>query len=131
MCELEAAVLPTVLLVGTTAAAHSHILYTGATGAGKYNFAVPRQSGDSGIAQIDSIQNSVSYVSGTYTVALYKEIGRFPVTTLGVAAERNFRFEVPSMPRIYDGAALYFLLGSGVATPANSALSGHLDFVYN
>jgi len=122
---------PTVLPIGKTAASNSHILYTGATGAGKYNFAVPRQSGDSGIAQIDTIQNSISYVSGTYTVALYKEIGRFPVTTLGVAAERNFRFEVPSMPRIYDGAALYFLLGSGVATPANSALSGHLDFVYN
>lgn len=122
---------PTVLPIGKTAASNSHILYTGATGAGKYNFAVPRQSGDSGIAEINTITNSVSYVSGTYTVALYKEIGRFPVTTLGVAAERNFRFEVPSMPRIYDGAALYFLLGSGVATPANSALSGHLDFVYN
>lgn len=122
---------PTVLPVGKTAASNSHILYTGATGAGKYNYAVPRQAGDSGIAEINTIQNSTSYVSGTYTVALYKEIGRFPVTTLGVASERNFRFEVPSMPRIYDGAALYFLVGSGAATPANSALSGHLDFVWN
>lgn len=122
---------PTVLPVGKTAATNSHILYTGATGAGKYNFAVPRASGDSGIAEINTIQNSTSYVSGTYTVALYKELGRFPITTLGVASERNFRFEVPSMPRIYDSAALYFLIGSGVATPANSALSGHLDFVWN
>ena len=122
---------PTVLPVGKTAASNSHILYTGATGAGKYNYAVPRQSGDSGIAQIDSIQNSVSYVSGSYTVALYKELARFPVTTLGVAAERDFLNQLPSLPRIYDGAALYFLVGSGAATPANSAFSGHLDFVYN
>lgn len=122
---------PTVLPVGKTAASNSHILYTGATGAGKYNYAVPRQSGDSGIAQIDSIQNSVSYVSGTYTVALYKELARFPVTTLGVAAERDFLNQLPSLPRVYDGAALYFLVGSGAATPANSAFSGHLDFVYN
>lgn len=122
---------PTVLPVGKTAASNSHILYTGATGAGKYNFAVPRASGDSGIAQIDTIQNSVSYVSGTYTVALYKELARFPVTTLGVAAERDFLNQLPSLPRIYDGAALYFLVGSGVATPANSAFSGHLDFIYN
>lgn len=122
---------PTVLPVGKTAASNSHILYTGATGAGKYNYAVPRQSGDSGIAQIDTIQNSVSYVSGTYTVVLYKELARFPVTTLGVAAERDFLNQLPSLPRIYDGAALYFLVGSGVATPANSAFSGHLDFVYN
>lgn len=122
---------PTVLPVGKTAASNSHILYTGATGAGKYNYAVPRQSGDAGIAQIDSIQNSVSYVSGTYTVALTKEIARFPITTLGVAAERDFLNQLPSLPRIYDGAALYFLVGSGAATPANSAFSGHLDFVWN
>ncbi len=122
---------PTVLPVGKTAASNSHILYTGATGAGKYNYAVPRQSGDAGIAQIDTIQNSTSYVSGSYTVALYKEIARFPVTTLGVAAERDFLNQLPSLPRIYDGAALYFLVGSGAATPANSAFSGHLDFIWN
>lgn len=122
---------PTVLPVGKTAASNSHILYTGATGAGKYNFAVPRQSGDSGIAEINTIQNSTSYVSGSYTVALYKELARFPITTLGVAAERDFLNQLPSLPRVYDGAALYFLVGSGAATPANSAFSGHLDFIYN
>lgn len=122
---------PTVLPVGKTAASNSHIIYTGATGAGKYNYAVPRASGDSGIAQIDTIQNSISYVSGSYTVALYKELARFPVTTLGVAAERDFLNQLPSLPRIYDSAALYFVIGSGAATPTNSAFSGHLDFVYN
>ncbi len=122
---------PTVLPVGKTAASNSHIIYTGATGAGKYNYAVPRASGDSGIAEINSIQNSVSYVSGSYTVALYKELARFPITTLGVAAERDFLNQLPSLPRIYDGAALYFVVGSGAATPANSAFSGNLDFVWN
>jgi hypothetical protein len=122
---------PTVLPVGKTAASNSHIIYTGATGAGKYNYAVPRASGDSGIAEINSIQNSVSYVSGSYTVALYKELARFPITTLGVAAERDFLNQLPSLPRIYDGAALYFVVGSGAATPANSAFSGDLNFVWN
>ena len=122
---------PTVLPIGKSAASNSHILYTGATGTGKYNYMVPLQSGDSGIAEINTIQNSVSYVSGTYTVLLVKEIGRFPLSTLGLASERNFLFEYPSMPRIYDGAALYFALGSGVATPASSAISGMLTFVYN
>ena len=129
--QVSSRATPTVLPVGKTAASNSHILYTGATGAGKYNYAVPRQSGDSGIAQIDTIQNSVSYVSGTYTVALYKELARFPITTLGVAAERDFLNQLPSLPRIYDGAALYFVVGSGAATPANSAFSGHLDFIWN
>ena len=91
----------------------------------------PLQAGDSGIAEINSIQNSTSYVSGEYTVALVKEIARFPLSTLGLASERNFLFEYPSMPRIYDGAALYFALGSGVATPASSAISGLFTFAWN
>lgn len=121
---------PTVLPVGKTAASNSHILHTGATAAGKYNFAVPRQNGDSGIAEINTIQNSTSYVSGSYTVALYRELYRVPVTTLGVPGERNALNEVPSLPRVYDGAALYWVLVSGAATPANATISGFVDFVW-
>jgi hypothetical protein len=119
-----------VLPIGKTAASNSHIIYTGATGAGKYNYAMPLQAGDTGIAKVDTIQNSVSYVSGEYTVAIIKELARFPLSTLGLASERNFLHELPSLPRIYDGAALYFLVGSGAATPTNSNFNGHLDFVW-
>lgn len=122
---------PTVLPVGKTAAANSIILYTGATGAGKYNYTVPLQAGDGGIAEINTIQNSTSYVSGSYTVALIKEITEIPLSTLGLAAERNLLTEMPSLPRIYDSAALYWIWGSGVATPTNSAFSGTLNFVWN
>lgn len=121
---------PTVLPVGKTAASNSHILYTGATGTGKYNYTTPLQSGDAGIAEVNTIQNSTSYVSGEYSVALIKELGRLPLSTLGLASERNFVFEYPSMPRVYDGAALYWLVGSGVATPTNSGFSGLLSFVW-
>jgi hypothetical protein len=122
---------PTVLPIGKTAASNSLILYTGATGTGKYNYTMPLQAGDAGIAQIDTIQNSVSYVSGEYSVALVKEIAQIPLSTLGLAAEQNFLFGLPSLPRIYDGAALYWLWGSGVATPASSGFSGYLNFVWN
>lgn len=121
---------PTVLPIGKTACPNSQILYTGATGTGKYNYMMPLQSGDAGIAEINTIQNSVSYVSGEYTVALVKELARFPISTLGLASERNFLFEYPSMPRIYDGAAIYFAWGSGAATPVSSAISGQLNFVW-
>lgn len=122
---------PTVLPIGKTAASNSHILYTGATGVGKYNYMVPLQGGDSGIAEINTIQNATSYVSGEYSVAMIREIAQIPLSTLGLAAEQNFMFGLPSLPRIYDGAALYWLWGSGVATPANSGFSGYLNFVYN
>lgn len=121
---------PGVLPVAKSAASNSHILYTGATGTGKYNYAVPLQSGDAGIAEVNTIQNSVSYVSGEYSVALFRELGRFPLSTLGLASERNFINEYPSMPRVYDGAALYWVYGSGVATPASSAFSGMLTFIW-
>lgn len=122
---------PTVLPIGKTAASNSLILYTGATGTGKYLYTVPLQAGDAGIAEINTIQNSISYVSGEYSVALIKEIAQFPLSTLGLQAEQNFLFGNPSFPRIYDGAALYWLWGSGVATPASSGFSGYLNFVWN
>jgi len=121
---------PTVLPIGKTACPNSQIIYTGATGTGKYNYMMPLQAGDAGIAEINTIQNSTSYVSGEYCVALVKELGRFPISTLGLASERNFLFEYPSMPRIYDGAAIYFAWGSGAATPVSSAISGQLNFVW-
>lgn len=121
---------PTVLPIGKTAASNSLILYTG-TGSGKYNYQMPLQSGDAGIAEINTIQNSVSYVSGTYCVALVKEIARVPITTLGVAAERDLVNQLPSLPRIYDGAALYWIVGSSTTTPANANFSGHLTTVWN
>lgn len=128
--QTAARATPTVLPVGKTAASNSLIIHTGATGAGKYNYTVPLQAGDAGIASIQGIRHASSYVSGEYSVAMVKELARFPLSTLGLAAERNFLFEMPSLPRIYDGAALYWIWGSGVATPANSAFSGDLTFVW-
>lgn len=121
---------PGVAPVGKTAASNSLVLYTG-TGAGKYNYQSPLQAGDAGIAQIDNIRNSTSYVSGTYTVALVKEIARVPITTLGVAAERDLVNQLPSLPRIYDGAALYWMVGSSTTTPANANFSGHITTIWN
>jgi hypothetical protein len=122
---------PVVLPIGKTAATNGHILYTGATGTGKYNYLTPLQAGDAGIAEVNTIQNSTSYVSGEYSVALVRELAQFPLSTLGLSAEQNFMFGLPSIPRIYDGAALYWLYGSGVATPASSGFSGYLNFVFN
>lgn len=118
---------PTVLPIGKTAATNSHILYSG-TGAGKYGPMMPLQGGDAGIRSIETIQNSTSYVSGEYSVVLCKPIVSLPITTQGVAAERDLMNQLPSLPRVYDGACLTWLLYSGAATPANSAFYGHLDF---
>lgn len=122
---------PTVLPVGKTAASNTLVLYSGASGAGKFNYTMPLQSGDAGIAEINTIQNSTSYVSGTYTTALIKEITRVPLNVLGQASERNLQFDYPSLPRIYDGAALYWMVMSSTTTPTNATFSGDLTFIWN
>jgi hypothetical protein len=121
---------PTVLPIGKTAAANGLILYSG-TGAGKYGPYMPLQSGDAGIAQVDNVQISVSYVSGEFSVGLMRPLITMPMTTIGVASEREFMTQVAGgMSRVYDGAALYWLIYHGAATPVNSAFYGHCDFVW-
>jgi len=123
------ATTPTTLPACKTAAANGLIMYSG-TGSGKYGPFIPLASGDSGIRAITQINLSASYVSGTLSVALCKPLITMPMTTIGVAAERDFLNQVPSLPRVYDGANLHWLIYHGAATPVNSAFYGHLDFAW-
>lgn len=117
------------LPIGKTAATNSHIIYTGATGAGKFGPFMPLQAGDSGIQSIQTIRNNATYTSGMYTVALVKKLGSIPVQVLGQAVYMDFTSNMfPTYPKIEDGAAIYGILKSGVATPANSAID--LDLVF-
>lgn len=120
---------PTVLPIGKTAAANGLILYSG-TGAGKYGPFVPLAAGDAGIAKVDNVQLSATYTSGEFSVGLVKPLITMPITTLGVACERDLVNQMPSMPRVYDGAALYWMIYHGANTPTNSAFYGHLDFAW-
>lgn len=117
------------LPIGKTGATSSHILYTGATGAGKFGPMLPLQSSDAGIQSIQTIRNSSTYTSGMYTVLLYVSLGEIPVTVFGQPQLVDFTSNMyPTYPRVNDGAAIYFMLKSGVATPANSAIDGKLTF---
>lgn len=121
---------PAVLPTCKTAAANGLILYSG-TGSGKYNPFIPLAAGDKGIRSIQSLTLSTSYVSGEFSVGLCKPIMTMPITTIGVASERDFVNQLPSLPRVYDGANLIWLMYSGAATPVNSSIIGHIDFGWN
>ncbi len=120
---------PTVLPIGKTAAANGLILYSG-TGVGKYGPFMPLQGSDAGIRSVQTFTSSTSYVSGEYAIVLCKPLLTLPITTLGVAAERDLVNQMPSMPQIVDGACLAWLMYSGAATPVNSAIYGHLDVAW-
>ena len=111
--------------VGKTAATASHILWTGATGAGKFGPAIPLQGADSGIRTLQNVRNNATYTSGMYCVALFKRLGEpIPLQVLGQAVPWRFDGGV----RVYDGAAIYAIGKSGVATPANSLVELALNF---
>ena len=118
---------PVTLPIGNSAAAVTSIVHSG-TGTGKYGPFIPLAAGDAGIRSVQSINLSASYVSGVLNLVLCKPIMTLPITTLGVTAERDLVNQFASMPRIYDGACLNWLMLAGAATPVASPLSGHLEF---
>jgi hypothetical protein len=119
---------PSLPIINATSPVGS-IPYSG-TGVGKYGPFLPLAPGDSGIKSVQSIQFSATMTSGCMNLVICKPLATMPVTTVGVACERDFVNMMPSLPRIYDGASLQWLMYAGAATPVNSAFYGHLDCVW-
>ncbi len=120
---------PTTLPISNATAPIGQIEYSG-TGAGKFGPFIPLASGDSGIRSVEQFSYSVTHTSGTTNLVLARPLLTLPMTTVGVAAERDLVNQLPSMPRVYDGACLVWLMYAGAATPVTSAFYGHLDFAW-
>jgi hypothetical protein len=101
--------------------------YSG-TGVGKYGPFIPLAPGDQGILSVQSVNFSATMTSGCMNLVLCRPLATMPITTVGVASERDFLNQLPSLPRIFDGANLQWLMYAGAATPVNSAFYGSLDF---
>jgi hypothetical protein len=121
---------PGTLPVGKSGAIQGHIPYSG-TGAGKYGPFMPLAAGDKGIQSIQQLNIASTYGSGTLAYCLCKPLLYLPMTTIGVYAERDLLNQLPSLPRVYDGACLAWLMYAGAATPVSSGFAGHLDFGWN
>jgi hypothetical protein len=105
------------------------ISYSG-TGSGKYGPFIPLQAGDQGIESVQQITFSATRTSGVLNLCLCKPLLTLPMTTIGVAAERDLLNQVPSLPRVHDGACLGWLMYAGAATPVSTPFFGHLDFAW-
>lgn len=102
--------------------------YSG-TGSGKFGPFFPLQGGDTGIRQAANIILASSGVTtGVYNLVFAKPLFTLPLTTIGVPAEREFASQLPSFPRVFDGACLQWLHYMGAAIPNNSSYFGHIDF---
>ena len=102
--------------------------YSG-TGSGKYGPFFPLQSADTGIQSIQNIiLAGAGVTTGVYNLCYAKPLLSLPMTTVGVAAERDLINQMPSLPKVYDGACLQWLIYTQAAIPNNSPFYGHLDF---
>jgi hypothetical protein len=119
-------VTPTTLPISNASAPIGQVEYSG-TAAGKYGPFVPLAAGDTGIRLVEQFSYSATHTSGTTNVVLCRPLLTLPMTTVGVAAERDLVNQLPSLPRVYDGAGLVWLMYAGAATPVSSAFYGHLD----
>lgn len=104
------------------------IPYSG-TGSGKFGPFFPLSGGDAGIQTCQNIILAGAGVTGgVYNLCFARPLLTLPMTTIGVPAERDLVNQLPSMPRVYDGACLAWLCYTQAVIPNQAPFYGHLDF---
>jgi hypothetical protein len=113
----------------TASAITPHITHSG-TAANNYGPFLPLANGDYGIRNVASVTMSASSVGTSPLAALVlaRPILTLPLTTVSVGAERDLMNQLPSLPKIPDGACLTWLLFSGAAVAASTNFYGSADF---
>lgn len=110
----------------TASAITPHITHSG-TAANNYGPFLPLASGDYGIRNVASVQLSAASLAGTAALVLARPLLTIPLTTVSIASERDFLNQIPSLPKVPDGACLTWLYFSGAATAAATNFYGSLE----
>jgi hypothetical protein len=103
-----------------------HISHSG-TAANNYGPFLPLASGDTGVSNVASVTMSAANTAGAMALCLAKPLLTLPLTTASVAAERDLLNQLPSLPRVMDGACLTWLYFAGAATAANTNFYGSIE----
>jgi hypothetical protein len=109
----------------TASAIVPHISHSG-TAANNYGPFLPLASGDTGVSNVASVTFSAAN-TGTGALCLARPLLTLPLTTVGVAAERDLLNQLPSLPRVMDGACLTWLYFAGAATGASTNFYGAVE----
>ena len=110
----------------TASAIVPHISHAG-TAANNYGPFLPLASGDTGVSNVATVTFSAAN-TGTGALCLARPLLTLPLTTVSVAAERDLLNQLPSLPRVMDGACLTWLYFAGAATAANTNFYGAVEF---
>lgn len=99
--------------------------------ANRYGPFLPKQGGDTGIRRIDSFtwSGGTAYTgSGVVALCICRPLLDIAIPVTGMWSERDLVNQLPSMPRVYDGANLQWMLMSTGATTTNSPFTFAIDF---
>jgi hypothetical protein len=110
----------------TVSAIVPHLVHSGIA-ANNFGPELPLASGDTGVQNIASVQLSAGSGSGTAVLLLYKVLATITLSIQSLAAEKDLLNQIPSLPRIPDGACLGLLLGTGAAVAANTSFYGAIE----
>jgi hypothetical protein len=110
----------------TASAITPHITHSG-TAANNYGPFLPLASGDTGVQNVASVTISAASGAGTMALCLAKPLLTLPINAASVATERDLVNQMPSLPRVFDGACLTWLYFAGAATAANTNFYGSLE----
>ncbi len=110
----------------TASAITPHITHSG-TAANNYGPFLPLASGDTGVQNVASVTMSAASGAGTMALCLAKPLLTLPLNAASVATERDLVNQLPSLPRLIDGACLVWLYFAGAATAANTNFYGHVE----
>lgn len=114
----------------TASAIVPHITHAGVA-ANNYAPFLPLASGDSGIRSFQTA--TLSAASGTASTAalvLVKQIAKISLGVASLSVEKELLNQIPSLPRIRDGACLGLILIPGAATAASTTFTGSLTTVW-
>lgn len=110
----------------TASAIVPHISHSGSS-SNNYGPFLPLASGDTGVSTVASVTFSAAN-TGSGALCLVRPLLTLPLTTASVAAERDLLNQLPSLPRVIDGACLTWLYFSGAATANASNFYGSVEF---
>jgi hypothetical protein len=112
----------------TASSVLGHIGHSG-TAANNYGPFLPLANGDYGMRNVATLTfSAASGSAGAGALVLARPLIQIPVTTASVLSERDLLNQLPSLPRVVDGACLTWLYFAGANTVASSNFYGSVEF---
>jgi hypothetical protein len=118
-------------VANTASAVVGHISHSGVA-TGNTGLHLPLQGGDTGVRTVQSAQFSAAgaTANGCVNLVLCRPLATIPITTAFVATERDLLSQLPSLPRVRDGAVLGYAIFAGAVITAGTSYQGYIDLAW-